>query len=39
MLEPRLVKLAAPVANVVVLCVLRLDHHEGRLLGLQHPPA
>ena len=39
MLEPRLVKLAAPVANVVVLHVLCLDHHQGRLLGPQRPPA
>ena len=38
MLEPRLVKLAAPVANVVVLQILRLDHHQGRLLGPQRPP-
>lgn len=41
MLEARLVKLAAPVANVnvVVLDVLGLDHHQGRLLGPQRPPA
>ena len=39
MLEPRLVKLAAPVANIVVLHVLCLDHHQGRLLGPQRPPA
>ena len=38
MLEPRLVKLAAPVANVVVLDVLCLDHDQGRLLGPQRPP-
>ena len=42
MLEARLVKLAAPVpviADVVVLDVLGLDHHQGRLLGPQCPPA
>ena len=41
MLEPRLVKAgrrAAPVAHVVVFNVLRLDHDQGSLLGLQRPP-
>ena len=41
MLEPCLVKTgrrAAPVAHVVVFNVLRLDHDQGSLLGLQRPP-